>query len=46
MVMVFTLVSAMQEKLGELVDEVLREREREKELEVEEQRKKEEVGRQ
>lgn len=43
MVMVFTLVSAVQERLGELVDEVRGEREREEQRLVEEQRRKEEV---
>ncbi len=44
MVMVFTLVSAMQDRLGELVDEVRSEREREKERKEDEDRMKAEVG--
>ena len=43
MVMVFTLVSAVQEKLGELVEAVKEEMERERERREEEEKRKEEV---
>ena len=43
MVMVFTLVSAVQEKLGEMVEAVRSERRREKERKEEEEKRKEEV---
>jgi len=43
MVMVFTLVSAVQEKLGELVEAVKEEMERETERREEEEKRKEEV---
>ena len=43
MVMVFTLVSAVQEKLGEVVEAVQEEIKREKERRQEEEKRKEEV---
>ena len=43
MVMVFTLVSAVQERLGEVVEDARSERRREKEKKEEEEKKKEEV---
>ena len=43
MVMVFTLVSAVQDRLGEVVESVRAEREREKERREEEIKRKEEV---
>ena len=44
MVMVFTLVSAVQEKFGEMMEAVRSERRREKERKEEEEKKKEEVS--
>ena len=43
MVMVFTLVSAVQERLGEVVEDARSERRREKEKKEEEEKRKEEV---